>query len=461
MRLLPLLLLAAGVHAAEPVTLEEVLIAADSDHWRSRASAVRELARRGDSEEMFKIRPLLLRDKRPKVRAAVAWACSVEPQLGTATLLGIALKKDKDASVRFAAAHALAHYRDRRSVEALIAALPGEQDRRVRLRIVATLRSLTPAPCLFDAEAWRAWWAKHRDEKRFQPADEPPRSAEYEGIVLETRSVAYVRKPGEKPKGPPPHLLVLPGFGFTTDIYGPYLLPLQERANLTYVTLPSIQRLTNRTGYGKDIPVYPVDRLVRALDRYRETMKIESFLVLAPGASGWIAMRYAQLYPAKVRGLILLDTALDKMAYAEALQRASRRGDKGERFVANTLLHRNNAPFNRRTLDTLHTVGLERGYHDKSDLEIAHLWTQAREPQGFATVPEIRWRKKARIKTPALFLYSAASPFSGHPEMMRIQKHFPNAMVAPLSGARGLPFVEENAKFHEVVRTFLTKYELG
>ena len=460
MRVLTVFLLAAVATAAEPASLDEVLEAAAADHWRTRWSAVRELARRGDGEAMFKIRPLLLRDKRPRVRAAVAWACSLQPKLGTATLLGIALKKDKHASVRFAAAHALAQFRDRRAIEALVAALEGEEDRRTTLRIVATLRTLTPAPCLFDAAAWRAWWNKNRDDTRFKPVDEPPRSAEYDGIVLETRSVARVKKPSEQEQGPPPHVLVLPGFGFTTAVYGPYLLPLQERANITYVRLPSIQKLTGRSGYGKDIPVYPTDRLVRALDRYRETMKIESFLVLAPGASGWIAMRYAQLFPRKVRGLILLDTALDKRAYAEALRRASTRGDKGERFVANTLLHRNSVPFNRRTLDMLHTVGLERGYHDRSDLEIGYLWNYAREPQGFATVPEIRWRKQARLRTPALFLYSAASPFSGHPEMMRIQKHFPNAMVAPLSGARGLPFVEENEKFHEVVRTFLNKYAL-
>jgi len=459
MRFVCLLLLASIAAATEPVDLDQILAAADSDHWRRRWSAVREIARRADGEEVFRIRPLLIRDKRPRVRSAVAWACVIEPRVGNATLLGLALKKDRDAGVRFAAAHALVHHQDRRAVEALITALEAEQDTRVRLRIVSTLRSLTPAPCLLDAAAWRAWWNRNGKDTRFHPADEAPKKGNYDGIVLETRSVAVVRKKGER-RGPPPDVLVLPPFGWNTEIYGSYLTPLRRRANLTLVRLPSVQTLTGRSGYGEDIPTYPVDRLVRALDRYRAAMKIESFLVLAPGASGWIAMRYAQLYPDRVRALMLLDTALDKQAYVAALQRAASRGDKSERFVANTLMRRNNSPFSRRTLDQVHTVGVEHGFHDRADLEIAYFWKFAREPQGFATVPEIRWGKKARIDVPALFVYSAASAFSGHPEMMRIQRHFPRAMVTPLKGARGLAYVEDNDTFFEVVEAFLEKYEL-
>ncbi|MHC4849597.1 MAG: HEAT repeat domain-containing protein, partial [Planctomycetota bacterium] len=421
--------------------------------------AVRAFAARADGEDLFALRPLLLRDPRAKVRGAVAWAAVIEPKVANATLLGLALRKDRSAEVRFAAATALATHRDRRAVEALIEALAKETDPRVRLRIADTLRKLTPGPCLLDAASWRGWWAKHRADPKFQPADETSKRDEYEGVVLETRTVAVVRKPGDK-KGPPPNVLVLPPFGFTNTIYGSYLLPLRRYANVTSVLLPTVQQLTGRSGYGKDIPVYPVDRLVRALDRYRSEMKIESFLILAPGASGWIAMRYAQLFPERVRALILLDSAIDKEAYANSLMRASARGNKGEKFTADTLMQRNNAAFNRRTLDRLQAYGIERGFHDRADLEIAHFYTRARQPQGFATVPDIRWGKRAQLEVPALFVYSAASPLSGHTEMMRITKHFPNAMVTPLSNARGLPYVEANEKLFKVLDVFLTKHKL-
>ena len=116
--------------------------------------------------------------------------------------------------------------------------------------------------------------------------------------------------------------------------------------------------------------------------------------------------------------------------------------------------------FNRRTLDRLQAYGIERGFYDLADLEIAYFYTRARQPQGFATVPDIRWGKRAQLDVPALFIYSAASPLSGHTEMMRITKHFPNAMVTPLSEARGLPYVEANEKFFEVLDVFLAKHKL-
>jgi len=431
---------------------------ADAPQWRSRWAAVRGLAARADGEDALAVRPLLLRDERPRVRAAVAWAAVLAPQAANATLLGLALKNDKSAEVRFGAAFALVHHRDRRAVDALVTALVREKDVRVRLRIIATLRSLTPAPCLLDADAWRVWWAKNRHNPRFEPADKPARRAEYKGVSLETRTFAIVPGDKKKKKGPPPEILVLPPFGWTTAFYGPYLQPLRAHANLTFAKLPSVQQLTGRTGYGTDVPLYPVDRLVHALDAFRAEQKIESFILFASGASGWIAMRYAQLYPKRSRALLLVDTALDRAAYVNALMRASARGDKGEKFTADTLMHKNRVPFNRRTLDLLQAYGVERGFHDRSSLELGHLYHFAREPQGFATVPDIRWGKHAVIEVPTLFCYSAASAFSGHREMMRITKHFPNAMVTPLSQARAMPFVESQEKFMEVVEAFLKKH---
>jgi len=118
----------------------------------------------------------------------------------------------------------------------------------------------------YDADAWSAWWSKHEGDPRFQPADEPARKAEYEGIVLETRTVAPIPgKGGLRRK--PPHVLVLPQFGWSTAAFGPYLLPLRERAALSWVRLPTVQQLTGRSGFGDDIPTYPVDRLVRAQNR--------------------------------------------------------------------------------------------------------------------------------------------------------------------------------------------------
>lgn len=459
MRALLAILLLAGLAGAQG-SLDELLGKADADDWQTRWSAVRGLARLPAGDHVFKLRSLLRRDERPRVRAAIAWACLLDKDLGLAILLGKALTEDPDPRVRRAAARALVHFKSRRSVAALIAALAKETDARARLHIVETLRSLTPAPCLLDAAAWRAWWAKHKGDPRFVPADQERKKADYDGIVLETKTVAVVRPKGDKAKREPPHVLVLPGFGWSTEMFGPYLLPLRERADISWVSLPSVQQLTGASGYGQDIAKYPVGRLVRSLDKFRRSLKLERFVILAPGASGWIAMRYAQAYPTHCAGLILFDTALDKKAYAAALQRAAARGTAGEKFTARTLLHQNSVPFNRATLDKIHRLGVERGFFDRSDLEIAELYHFAREPQGFASVPDINWSKRARLNVPALFLYSGHSAFAGQADAMRISKHFPKSLVAPIKEIRAMPWVEKNDQVHRVIADWLRRYEL-
>ncbi|MHC4408166.1 MAG: HEAT repeat domain-containing protein, partial [Planctomycetota bacterium] len=180
MRRASILLLLTATVSAQPAWLDEIAAKAEAGHWSTRWEAVRAFAARADGEDLFALRPLLLRDPRAKVRGAVAWAAVIEPKVANATLLGLALRKDKSAEVRFAAATALATHRDRRAVEALIEALAKETDPRVRLRIADTLRKLTPGPCLLDAASWRGWWAKHRADPKFQPADETSKRDEYE-----------------------------------------------------------------------------------------------------------------------------------------------------------------------------------------------------------------------------------------------------------------------------------------
>ncbi|MCK6460405.1 MAG: alpha/beta hydrolase [Planctomycetes bacterium] len=458
-RLVPCLLLLAAKAPAE-ATLDALLAEADAPGWEARWEAVEGLCRLAGTEEVFRARAALLRDERPRAREAIAWACLLEPDLGNATVLGLALR-DGTPSVRRAAARALVRHPDRRAVGALVEALGKEKDRRTMLQIVETLRALTPAPCLLDADAWSEWWKKNEGDPRFAPADEEAKQGEYEGVKLETRTVAAVPAKGKASPPEPPHILVLPAFGFTTAAFGPYLLPLRERAAITWVRLPGVQELTGRSGYGDDLPEYPVDRLVRALDAFRASLGIERFVVLANGASGWIALRYAVLHPDRCSGLVLIDTALDKRAYAEALRRGAAAGDADERFVARTLLRETGARFDEGLLARLHAIGLAQGYLDPADLEIAWLFHRARDPQGFATVPEISWSRHRKLDVPALFLSSASSPFSGHVDAERIQGIFPRSMVAPVRETRAMPFVEENAKFHEIVAAFLARFGLA
>jgi len=437
--------------------LDALLEAARADHWETRWRAAHGLART-KGQAVFKLRGLMRAHPDPKVRSCIAWACWLEPSLGSSLVLGIVLKRDDDAAVRRACARALLHHRDRRAVDALVHALRRETDRRTKLHLVRTLHALTNAPYLFDAGAWTKWWKEHEGDPRFRTADEVAAKEEYEGVVLETRTVAALPSDGDDDnERKRPHFLALPDFGWKTESFGPYLLPLRAHAAISWVQLPTVQRLTGRSGFGDDVPTYPVDRLVRALDAFREKLGVERFVILADGASGWIAMRYALFRRERVAGLVLIDTALDKKAYAASLERAAARGNAAERFAANTLLGRNSVRLSPRTLDRLQRAGAGRGVLDPADLEAAWLFHRAREPQGFATVPDIRWSRHRELDVPSLFVYSGASAFSGHPEAGRIGRHFPKSLVAPIAEARGMPYLAHNEKLISIVVTFLER----
>ena len=162
LRFCPVLLLLCAVARPEGASYDAIFDRAAAKTWRARRHAVEQLARVPLDDGIFeRLRPALLTDKRPEVREAIAWAADLEPRLLSATLLGLALQRDKDPRVRRAAARALRHHRDRRAVNALVKALQKEDDSRARLHIVQTLRELTPAPCLPAAEAWRDWWCKN------------------------------------------------------------------------------------------------------------------------------------------------------------------------------------------------------------------------------------------------------------------------------------------------------------
>jgi pimeloyl-ACP methyl ester carboxylesterase len=76
-------------------------------------------------------------------------------------------------------------------------------------------------------------------------------------------------------------------------------------------------------------------------------------------------------------------------------------------------------------------------------------------------VPEIAWSRHRKIDVPALFVTSASSAFSGHGDAERIQRIFPRSIVAPIRETRAMPYVEENARFHEVVAAFLRRFGLA
>jgi pimeloyl-ACP methyl ester carboxylesterase len=289
------------------------------------------------------------------------------------------------------------------------------------------------------------------------PEDAPPDRREFAGVKLEVVTVPARRAPDG---GSRRALFVLAPFGWTHDYFRPHLDLLGETFDVSYIRLPSVRDLTGQAGYGDAIPVYPVERLAKAFDALRKDRGVEKVVLLAEGAAAWIAETYALRQPSRTAGLILVNAWIDADSYRDALLRMAEAGNGDERAIARSLLGLDPSARDPAEDRWMARTALTHRLVDRDDLLGHHLWTRTRDAQGFASVPPLRLDRHARIEAPALFLFPAGSPLSGHPEAGRVRDAFPKSLVAALEDTRGLSWVDRHDEFHRVVRGFVDRFGL-
>ncbi len=431
-------------------------------HFLVRGAAAEAAARIEDGPLRAQLRVDLLTHKEEAVRGGLAYALALAPVRGDGEALASALE-DRAPSVRRDAARGLRALPSRGAVEALLGALAREQDARPRVWILDALRAIARADIGDGIEEWNAWWKANRDRAAFQPPEDVrPDRREFAGIPLEVVTVGGRRggADGDAEGRRRPELFVLAPFGWSHAWYRPHLDALERTFTVHYIRLPSLQELTGLSGYGQGIGTYPVGRLARAFEALRAERGVESVTLLAEGATCWVAEAYAVLQPKRTRGLILLDGWLDADGYVAALRRLAAAGNEDEVWMAKSLLGEGPADRDRREDHRMGLVSLAHRLVDRADLLGHLLWTTARDPQGFASVPALRFDRRSRIETPTLFLFPAASPLSGHPDARRIRDAFPQGLVATMEDTRGLPFVDRHDEFHRIVRGFVDRFRL-
>ncbi|MEN8149319.1 MAG: hypothetical protein ABFS86_05815 [Planctomycetota bacterium] len=451
---------AAAIRLLDPnraESLPELTKVLTHEHWFLRGRAAEALSQVTDESLRAELRLELLTGEEWMIREGIALAFALTPVKGDAEALADGMS-DEAWEVRRAAAIALEEIISKESMLALILALRREKDARVSVHIADTLRRVTGRDFGRDGEKWIAWWEKHKDEI-FKGVDEEVKARDLGGIKLETVTVATRRRPEG---GEEDHLdiFVLAPLGWSHRIYRPWLNELTRFGRVTYVNLPRIQDLTGSSGYGPKAPTYPVERLVKALEKLREELGRNRVVLFAEGATGWIATRYAVRHTKRTAGLIVLNGYLDKASYALALGRLARSPMPGERWAALTLMGQtpdeHDEPCHRRVGLTMLTGRLPT----PSDL-LGHLfWERARDPQGFVTVPEMKLKERAKIEIPSLFYFGGKSRMSGYGDAARIRKHFPNNVIAVMLESRGYPYVTEYDKFYEVMERFFEYHGL-
>jgi hypothetical protein len=428
--------------------------------WRVRGAAAALLAGVPEGPLRFQIRIDALRHADERVREGIVFALADAPLPGDGEALAGALE-DRSPRVRADAARGLRAAPSRGALDALVAALARETDARPRCWIRDTLRGLTGAWHL-DAAAWRAWWAAHREDERFLPPDEaPPETREFEGIPLEVVSVpSRGGEGGGAGAEKRPVLFVLAPFGWSHALFRPWFDDLEEVFRVSYVRLPPLRELTGLSGYGSQIGSYPAARLARALEALRKDRGAGRVCLFADGPSSWIAEVYAAAYPSTTAGLLLANGWLDAASYGAALGRLAAAGTDEERAVAASLRGERGGARDPAEERAMGRVFLGHRLLDRADLLGHLLWTRAREPEGFATVPSLALDRRHRIEVPALWIFPSGSPLSGHHEAERLREAMPKALVATLEETRGLPWIDRHDEFHRVVRGFVRRHGL-
>ena len=426
-------------------------------HWLVRGGAAEAAARIPEGPLRAQVRLDLLTHGEDAVREGLAYALALAPLEGDGEALAGAVS-DRDPLVRRDAARGLRHLPSRGALKALVRQLAREADARPRVWILDALRALVRADLGPDPAPWQAWWEAHRDDLLLQaPVDLPPEKGEFAGVRLETVTIP-ARDPDAGRRRP--WLFVLAPFGWTHDYFRPHLDLLGEIFTVAYIRLPSVKELTGSEGYGDSIPVYPADRLARAFEALRKQKGVEQVILLAEGPAAWIAEDYALMNPSRTAGLILLNGWVDSASYAEALKRMAARGNDEERAAARSLLGVDPSRRDQAEERWMERTTLTHRLMDRADLLGHLLWTRTRDPQGFASVPPVVFTRQVKIEAPALFVFPAASPLSGHPEAERIRESFPRSIVATLDDTRGLGFVDRHDEFHRIVRGFVERFRL-
>ncbi len=426
-------------------------------HWLVRGAAAEVAARIPEGPLRAQVRLDLLTHEEDAVREGYAYALALAPLPGDGEALAGALE-DRDPLVRADAARGLRALPSRGAFAALVKALRREREARPRVWILSTLRALSRTDEGPDPAAWQRWWEARKDDAELLPAaDLPPEEAEFAGVRLRTVTVPARRPPEGRRR---PMLFVLAPFGWTHDLFRPWLDELEETFTVSYIRLPPVRELTGSPGYGASIPTYPADRLAKAFEALRKARDVDRVVILAEGASAWIAEAYALRYPKQTAGLLLLNAWVDAPSYASALERLAARGDGDERAMARSLLGLDPSRRDEAEERWMGRTQLTGRLVDRSDLLGHLLWTRTRDPQGFASVPPVVFTRQVKIEAPVLWVFPGESPLSGHPEAQRIRDSFPKALFATLDGTRGLPFADRHDEFHRIVRGFVDRNAL-
>jgi pimeloyl-ACP methyl ester carboxylesterase len=446
--------------------------------WYLRAQAVNVLAKTGNDKNQKDMLECLTEkgSKDPFVRQGMAAAIA---KMNDRTLYPELFKalSDKDPRVRREAAYVLRINKDKGSIEALIARWKEEKDPLVINYIRATLEDITKRFLGPNQVDWYNWWIAVKDSFEVGSTDEEAaKKAEEEGKKLSvgqttTRDVdvEFVSRGIGMP------IIVLPHYGQSKELMIPFFIEVEKFAKVAYMDIPMISSFKNVKAGAGGIPYYPIDPLVEAFEKFRETTKFDKMAILACGMDSWIAMRYATKYPKHVAALIFVSPISSEAEYGHATDRIKSQGQKsGDLELEHFGLTRTvEGGSGENTHDKYHKdkkLAVPEGepeaidrkeftiyFADQNDSLLDQLYPVSHHHPGSVLIPPFKVSAEPKTGVPAIVLSGKHAIYTSEGDCAQISKYYGCPMVS-FDRSADLPFIEEPEKFSKTVKEFLLKY---
>lgn len=447
--------------------------------WYLRAQAINALAKTLNDKNQKNMLECLTEkgSKDPLVRQGMAAAIA---KMNDRTLYPELFKSldDKDARVRRETAFVLRINKDKGSIEALIKRWKIERDPLVANHIRNTLEDITKRYMGPNPVDWENWWLGVKDTFEVGSTDEEAaKKAEEDGKKLSTGSTQTRDVDMEfVSRGIGMPIIVLPQYGQSKELMIPFFIEVEKIAKVAYMDIPKISSFKNVKAGPGGIPYYPIDPLVEAFEKFRETTKFDKMAIMACGMDSWIAMKYAIKYPRHTAALIFISPISSEAEYGHATDRMRSQGQKsGDIELDHLGLTRSvNGQTGENTHDVYHkekklpvpegeNEAIDRKaftiyFADQFDLLLDQLYPISHNHPGSVLIPNFKvFAEKERPPVPVLVLSGKRAMYASEGDCAAIAKYY-NCPQVSFDRSADLPFIEEPEKFSKTVKEFLLKY---
>jgi len=400
-------------------------------------------------------------DSDKRVREGVLAALAMSNDRQDAPVIVNALKDDA-WEVRRMACWAAGQQRVREAVDPMIDMIhdvdprtgktrqEGETNQRVHSVLLFNLEEITGKYYHTDTKQWRLYWERNKDRPL-------PRVKRFDvgtfGDVKLKFDDTFARK------GSGPLVVCLPTTHRTTMYYMPYFNQWLF-VRWLFIDLPPITSFPD-VRYDDGDPIYPVDILVDAFEDMRKKQRVEKMVLLAHGFTTWIAAKYAQKYPDRVAGLILLNPYASNETFRRRIEEALRSGDPDAEFWGK-VSSRQIKPGSRIEGEIYdhYRTSAHLAPRNRSDLEIGILRRVWTDPDSTSIViPEFDIRGEETSRVPCLmFFANKNNELTGVDDISRLKRYYPNHIVVNgRSKFARMPFMEYPEVFEKALRTFIDR----